>query len=161
MMVYMAMWWFWLNRCSINRLVDALVHAYPHPTPYHTQPRGAQEEDEDEEDGSDDDDDEDDDDEDDEDDSSEEEEDTEVPLQESLAFGREKRATQGKRMQTLVGEEQEKDDEFWGDEKWKIDDAESEYSNESGACGKSGVGLVWSLLAGWALNYLIRFAPSR
>lgn len=56
-----------------------------------------------------------------------------MPIEESLAFGREKRATQGKRMQTLVGEEQEKDDAFWGDEKWKEDDAESEYSNESGA----------------------------
>ena len=65
-------------------------------------------------------------------DDDEEEEDAEVPLQESLAFGREKRATQGKRMGILVGEEQEKDDEFWGDEKWKEDEAESEYSEESG-----------------------------
>ncbi len=71
--------------------------------------------------------------EDDEDDESEEEEeeDDEVPIENSLAFGREKRATMGKRMGGLVGEEQDKDETFWGDSKWNVDDAESEYSNAS------------------------------
>jgi vacuolar protein sorting-associated protein 72 len=83
---------------------------------------GSEEEEEEEDDDDDDDDDEDDDD---------EEEDDEVPIEESLAFGREKRATMGKRMGGLVGEELDKDETFWGDGKWNIDDAESEYSNES------------------------------
>ena len=73
----------------------------------------------------------DDDDDDDEEEDEEDEEDDEVPLEASLAFGREKRATMGKRMGGLVGEELDKDETFWGDGKWNIDDAESEYSNES------------------------------
>jgi len=83
------------------------------------------------EEGSEEEDEEEDDDDDDEDDDGEEEDDDEVPIEESLAFGREKRATMGKRMGGLVGEELDKDETFWGDGKWNIDDAESEYSNES------------------------------
>jgi len=87
-----------------------------------------------EENGSEEDDDADDDEEEEDDDDYEEEdneEDNQVPLEASLAFGREKRATMGKRMGGLVGEELDKDETFWGDGKWNIDDAESEYSNES------------------------------
>lgn len=51
-------------------------------------------------------------------------------------LGRDKRQTAGKRMSTLVGEELDKDESFWGHDTWDEDGEESEYSESTGEGGK-------------------------
>lgn len=46
--------------------------------------------------------------------------------------GREKRATAGRRMNALVGEEEEKDKSFWGHDTWTEENDDSEFSDTEG-----------------------------
>ena len=45
---------------------------------------------------------------------------------------RDRRATAGKRMANLVGEELEKDQSFWGHDTWEEEEEDSEYSESTG-----------------------------
>jgi hypothetical protein len=66
---------------------------------------------------------------------------------------REKRTTAGLRMSSLMGEEAEKDQQFWGHDTWN-EEQESDYSDASGPCcplrrapeDSWGLGLSFSIL---------------
>lgn len=62
---------------------------------------------------------------------------------------REKRTTAGLRMSSLMGEEAEKDQQFWGHDTWN-EEQESDYSDASGPCcprAKRLLGWTWDLVS--------------